>query len=194
MLPNRNQGVNGIHFGEVFSAEECDQIRASARSEWQDGQIFKKNVGATGERSMRAVKEQRLPVSPANGFPLSKLAYEISRINSEIWRFDLSGFVSDDPPGLMRYDADIKGHYAWHIDVGRGATASRKLGFTLQLSQPGDYEGGDLEFRNVEVDGAAVRRRGALIVFPAYWLHRVAPVTRGSRYVVVGWVHGPTFR
>jgi PKHD-type hydroxylase len=33
-----------------------------------------------------------------------------------------------------------------------------------------------------------------LLVFPAFWLHRVTPTTKGTRQAIVGWVHGPSFR
>jgi PKHD-type hydroxylase len=196
-LPCRNQGISGINFRAVFSPAECDRIAASAKPQaWQTGMVGGYAPGAQGtvQRGVRSCEEQRLPIDAASGFPLNRISYEISNLNSEIWRFDLSGFVSDDPAALMRYEAGDGGHYAWHVDVGRGPNASRKIGFTLQLTDPGEYDGADLEFHNMEVDRAALRRRGTLIAFPAYWLHRVAPVTRGRRLVVVGWVHGPTFR
>jgi PKHD-type hydroxylase len=196
-LPCRNQGVSGLHFRETFSAAECDRITASAkRDAWQAGMVGGHAAGAQGKvvAEARSCREQRLPVEPASGYPLNRISYEISLINSDLWRFELAGFVSDDPPALMLYDAAEGGHNDWHVDVGRGPNASRKLGFTIQLTDPAEYDGGDLEFHNMPVDKAALRRRGALIVFPTYWLHRVAKVMRGTRLVVVGWVHGPTFR
>jgi len=33
-----------------------------------------------------------------------------------------------------------------------------------------------------------------MVIFPIYWLHRVTPVTRGTRDVAVGWVPGPSYR
>ena len=101
--------------------------------------------------------------------------------------------VYDDLPWIMRYDAGGKGHYDWQVDIGQGANASRKLGFTLRLSDGDSYRGGDLQFHNMNLDAEMLRKRGTLIAFPAYWLHRVAPVTEGCRHAVVGWVHGPSF-
>jgi PKHD-type hydroxylase len=196
-LPCRNQGVSGINFREVLSPAECDQIVATAKPDsWQTGMVGGHGAGGRGgvAREVRSVEEQRLPVQPATGFPLNRISYEISQANSDLWRFDLSGFVSDDPPALMRYHANERGHYDWHVDVGRGPNASRKIGFTLQLTDSAGYDGGDLEFHNMTPDRATLRRRGTLVAFPAYWLHRVTPMTRGSRLALVGWVHGPTFR
>jgi len=33
-----------------------------------------------------------------------------------------------------------------------------------------------------------------MIFFPSYTLHEVTPVTKGTRYTLVGWVHGPAFK
>jgi PKHD-type hydroxylase len=95
---------------------------------------------------------------------------------------------------LLSYRGTIADHYDWHVDIGRGKTASRKLGFTVQLSASAEYEGGDLEFHGIPSDREAFRRKGLLLVFPAFWLHRVTPITKGTRHVIVGWVHGPSFR
>jgi PKHD-type hydroxylase len=46
----------------------------------------------------------------------------------------------------------------------------------------------------MQLDRAQVRQKGALVIFPTYWLHKVHPVTRGTRHVVVGWMHGPSYR
>ncbi len=77
----------------------------------------------------------------------------------------------------MKYTADMKGHYDWHVDIGRQINASRKLGFTLQLSHGHDYVGGDPEFHNVPFEKEKVRQKGAIAIFPGFWLHRVTPVT-----------------
>ena len=194
--PIRNAKVGMVYQHVHFSGEECDRIVASAKEEaWQQG-----GVGGHGEAdgavvtAARSCLEQRLPFDARTGHPLSTLAYTIANINSETWRFDLSGFVSDDMPYLMRYSGTNKDHNDWHTDMGRGYTASRKLSFSLQLSAPEDYEGGDLEFLNMPFDRAELRRKGALVVFPPYWSHKVHPVVAGTRHVVVGWVHGPSFR
>jgi PKHD-type hydroxylase len=38
-----------------------------------------------------------------------------------------------------------------------------------------------------------VRARGAIIVFPAFFAHRVTAVTKGTRLALVGWIHGDSF-
>ena len=66
--------------------------------------------------------------------------------------------------------------------------------FSLQLSGPSNYEGGELMIQAGDGDCAAEKARGTLIAFPSYVLHRVAPVTTGVRKSLVIWVAGPEFR
>jgi PKHD-type hydroxylase len=117
--------------------------------------------------------------------------------------FELHGLDPADPPAVMRYREG--GHFDWHLDnaAGFAPVNSRKLSFTLQLSPPEAYEGGDLEIApwadslGVHPDAArraVARQQGQLIVFPSFLCHRVLPVTRGTRHALVGWLHGPPFR
>jgi PKHD-type hydroxylase len=114
--------------------------------------------------------------------------------------FDLDGTVEElqfttyDRPGS---------HYTWHQDGLDGELARRKLSIVVQLSDPEDHRGGELEFLEVaeDYDGgqraaylASVRRQGAAIVFPAFEFHRVLPLRSGVRRSLVAWVGGPPFR
>ena len=70
------------------------------------------------------------------------------------------------------------GGYDWHADVGyRGSTAKRRLSATVQLSKPGDYDGGALQVGATNVSLG----RGDLHVYRASTPHRVYEVTRGVR-------------
>jgi predicted 2-oxoglutarate/Fe(II)-dependent dioxygenase YbiX len=192
-FPVRNAAINIIRGEPIFSDGECDQIRRSADEQgWREGKIGTAGPG-TVTTKIRSMIEQRLPVDPSSGFPLLRILSDICRLNSSLWYFDLTGFVPDDQAMLMTYRASGD-HYDWHVDVGEGASASRKLGFTVQLSASTEYEGGDLEFHGFVSDREGFRRKGTLLVFPAFTLHRVTPVTKGTRRVIVGWIHGPSFR
>jgi len=197
-MPLRNPNVGLVYHGQHFNAEECDRIVASAiDSEWREGGVGGRDTDTSAPSVVaktRSCLEQRLPIDQRTGAPLNKISLEISAVNANGWRFELSGFVADDMPYLMRYPHAMQSHYDWHVDMGRAYAASRKLGFTIQLTDPKDYSGGDLEFHNVEIDAKSLRKKGTLGIFPTYWLHRVKPVTKGTRDVVVGWVHGPSFR
>jgi PKHD-type hydroxylase len=84
-------------------------------------------------------------------------------------------------------------HFDWHMDVGRGATSLRKLSLTIQLSDPADYDDGNLGFVGLDSQPEA-RGLGAATVFPSYMGHCVTPVTRGVRRSLVAWASGAAFR
>ena len=105
------------------------------------------------------------------------------------WSYDLF----DEPPQLnfLRYS---KGDFfAWHLDVGGNGVAWRKISFSIQLSPPSDYDGGDLEIFN-SATTVANRSLGSVCLFPSFVPHRVTPVTRGTRFALAGWFCGPQFK
>lgn len=118
-----------------------------------------------------------------------------------VWNFDLRGLGT---LSIVRYDE--AGHFDWHVDVlsydrmdypGLGSGLERKLSVTLNLCDPDDYDGGDLEFRNGVgqlLTQPELRSRGSIVVFPSTLGHRVTPVTSGVRYALVGWMVGPPLR
>ena len=104
------------------------------------------------------------------------------------------------------------GHYDWHQDAsGQNSHGeSRKLSLTFCLTDPKDYEGGELQFyggdREMEdmelPDGTNIpaeqikqdiRDQGSVIVFDSRDYHRVTPCTKGTRYSIVCWTVGPNF-
>jgi PKHD-type hydroxylase len=104
---------------------------------------------------------------------------------------DISGIEGNVQ--LTRYDSADRGFYNWHTDFARTAP-NRKISITVQLSGPEDYDGGDLELFFDREPYRAERTRGALIAFPSFVLHRVTPVTRGTRWSLVAWIAGPRWR
>lgn len=94
---------------------------------------------------------------------------------------------------FARYDSSDRGFYDWHTDFS-GFRPLRKISISVQLSRPEDYEGGDLELQFANRPERVDRARGTLIAFPSFVLHRVTPVTRGTRWSLVAWILGPRWR
>lgn len=82
------------------------------------------------------------------------------------------------------------GTNAWHLDLGGDNLSTRKLSFSVQLSHPDEYDGGELELNLAHSTVVAPRTQGTLVVFPSFLVHRVAPVTRGVRRSLVSWASG----
>jgi PKHD-type hydroxylase len=94
---------------------------------------------------------------------------------------------------LARYDGADRGFYDWHTDFA-GLAPLRKISISIQLSRPEDYEGGDLELMYQSEPHKLDKARGAFIAFPSFLLHRVTPVTRGTRWSLVAWILGTRWR
>lgn len=78
--------------------------------------------------------------------------------------------------------------YGLHVDDALMGGLRTDLSFTLFLSDPETYEGGELVIEDVLEPRALRLSAGDAILYPSTTLHRVAPVTRGTRLAVVGWV------
>jgi PKHD-type hydroxylase len=85
------------------------------------------------------------------------------------------------------------GKYGRHIDSAPG-TLIRKLSFTVQLSEPEDYKGGDLCLYLGDKAEVMKKEQGFVALFPSYVLHEVKPVTSGTRYSLVSWITGKPFK
>lgn len=122
-----------------------------------------------------------------------KLAYIARQLNGQFFNFDLYGFSEDFQYTV--YDSSNEGHYDWHLDRGEAPGACpRKLSLVLQLSDPYEYEGGNLEIKTGNQPQAVLKQRGLVAAFPSFILHRVTPVTAGVRKTLVIWTTGPAFK
>jgi PKHD-type hydroxylase len=81
------------------------------------------------------------------------------------------------------------GHaYGLHVDDALMAGVRTDVAFTLFLSPPETYEGGELVIDTAGAEEAIKLPAGSVVTYPAHTLHRVAEVTRGERLVAAGWV------
>ena len=71
------------------------------------------------------------------------------------------------------------------MDLGSGQHETRKLSFIIGLSPTESYEGGEVIFKVGPEEKAIKIEQGKMITFPSFVLHKVAPVTKGERYVLV---------
>lgn len=84
--------------------------------------------------------------------------------------FDLREFA--ESPQTETYKSSEAGHSAWHSGIGLGAAADkRKLTLVLQLSEPGSYEGGNLEIMPSAQVLFANRAQGCVSVLLGFSLH-----------------------
>ena len=168
-------------------AEILDRLRPDA---WASAGISADDPYGRIDPDRRSVLMQPVPL-PSGHQICRKLMRAVCAANHRYWRFDLTGFPPFDAPSVLLYEADVADHFVAHLDAG-SMNSTRKLSFSVQLSDPDGYRGGDLVF---PIDGATGSRvRGSLTVFSALTMHEVLPVISGQRLALVGWLHGPAFR
>jgi len=89
-------------------------------------------------------------------------------------------------PLFSRYQP---GHaYGTHVDNALIAGLRTDVSFTVFLSDPASYDGGELTIDTPSGEETFKLQPGALVTYPATALHSVAPVTRGERLAAAGWV------
>jgi PKHD-type hydroxylase len=84
------------------------------------------------------------------------------------------------------------GRYGPHVDnalMGRGGKRIRTdLSFTLFVTPPAEYDGGELVIHAAGMTQEVKGEPGHLVLYPSGSIHEVRPVTRGERIVCVGWI------
>ena len=194
----------------AFTPDECAQIINTAINDWdeKESQIQRDEGGKIAQNFVQDLDYRNttlfIPKKP-DDWLFQKIVQEIMNFNNSEagYGFEVHGIA--EPPNVMRYRAaeldpnGKPGKYDWHLDVGPGDVPSmRKISYSILLN-PGEYEGGELAFRIGRSEAPHPGQNdpkaiGNFIVFPSYLMHCVLPVTKGTRYAVVGWVHGNSFR
>ncbi|MEK0085418.1 Fe2+-dependent dioxygenase [Benzoatithermus flavus] len=87
---------------------------------------------------------------------------------------------------LSRYEPGMS--YGTHVDDALMGGLRTDLAFTLFLSDPDSYAGGELVIEAPGGEESFKLAAGSLLLYPATTLHRVEPVTAGHRLAAVGWV------
>jgi PKHD-type hydroxylase len=175
---------------DALSPDQCDALTALVQAhQMKDAGL----VRGTTAHSIRRAEIAWLDDIPQAAWAMDHLITMVAKANREAFQFDLSDF--GESAQVARYGAEREGHFDWHSDIGAGNwAAKRKLTIVIQLSDPADYQGGGLELRPDSNVVEAPRSRGTAILFPSFVLHRVTPVTHGTRWSLTLWSHGPAFR
>jgi PKHD-type hydroxylase len=178
---------NYYYYTEAFSEEEINKIEETVKQyQLKDGVVSNRI-----DKSYRSSKISWIPYSEENKWLYKKIGSLVNTANENMWNFSIMGMKESVQYG--EYHASENGHYDWHMDLG-GKIINRKISITVQLSDPSEYEGGELQFMLGRSITTAPKAKGNVVVFPSYFLHRVTPVTKGVRKSLVLWVSGEAFR
>ncbi|MDQ2962369.1 MAG: 2OG-Fe(II) oxygenase [Pseudomonadota bacterium] len=178
-------------FAPLFTEEQCKALIDSCESnlQLQGGTVEDRRVIV----SIRSSAIGWLSPEGEHRWLFDKIRDCMNVVNADWFRYDLAGFegIQFTKYSYERGRADF---YSSHVDTIASEGTVRKLSFTVQLSDPDSYSGGDVVLYSSLIESASLSRAiGSITFFPSYMIHEVLPVTKGVRYSLVGWGRGPAF-
>jgi PKHD-type hydroxylase len=148
-------------------------------------------MGAEGEHEDKSKRDTILRFAP-DGHWFGEIMYKHGCIANQAagWDYNITGHEN-----VQFGSYGPKGHYGWHMDTFplSGQPFERKVSVICLMSDPSEYEGGDLEiqlYQDYKVD----MKKGQIIAFPSMLQHRVIPIISGIRNSAVIWLNGPRMR
>lgn len=171
-----------VHVPAVLTREQVDAARTVLQSQaWVDGRV------TAGEQSALAKRNLQVPQDAPAARDLGETILGALGRNPTFVSAALPLRVY--PPLFNRYDEGMG--FDTHVDNAirfAGPVRFRTdVSATLFLSDPDDYDGGDLIIEDAYGEHAVKLPAGDMVLYPATSLHRVAPITRGSRWAAFFW-------
>lgn len=172
-----------LHIPEVFTRDEVRALRQTLDAgPWADGNMTSGHQSATAKRNLQ------LPEDCAAAREVSALVVQALQANPMFVSAALPHTIF--PPLFNRYEGG--GTFGLHVDNAirqRGDIRIRSdLSATLFLSDPDDYDGGELIIEEMYGAQSVKLPAGDLVLYPSKSLHRVTPVTRGARVASFMWL------
>lgn len=181
---NPTLDIVSINKSSLFDKEQCELVLKNTIEElWLPTKVI-------GDENLHEAHRQKLR-GEITGFPFMEIRDVTKQANNEIYDFALLGIIDQDFPQVYRYSK--KDHYDWHIDL-NVMTPSRKMTFIVNLSDPNSYEGGEIEFLNINTLENNISEQGSCLIFPSYMPYRIKEVKSGTKFLIVGHVHGALFK
>jgi len=174
-----------LHVPDILTREQVRTMRTMLdAAQWIDGRE------TVGEQGARVKRNRQLPMNSPVGNELGGQILAALARHAVFFAAALPlRFV---PPLFNRYEGGE--HYGFHVDgsvrtlPGNGQQLRTDLSCTLFLSDPEEYEGGELEVVDTYGTHEVKLPAGDLILYPSSSLHRVQPVTRGARISSFFWL------
>jgi PKHD-type hydroxylase len=176
-----------LHIPQILSTDELREVCvALARASWVDGRV------TAGPQSAAVKNNEQLPITDAAMSTLQNLV--LAGLNRSERFFSAALPKRVFPPLFNRYGG-ISNSFGDHVDNavrfipgGLGDRVRTDLSCTLFLSDPDDYEGGELVVQDSYNSPRIKLPAGDLLLYPSTHVHRVEPVTRGVRLASFFWV------
>jgi len=155
---------------------------------WMAEAAFEDGKATAGGNAAMVKNNQQVSSDPARPDP--KLEEMKDLVRDALWDNELFCAAAYPkrihPPLFSRYRADMG--YGTHMDNALMSNSRIDMSLTLFLSNPADYDGGELVVELSSGERAIKLPAGSAVLYSTTTLHRVATVTRGERLAAVTWV------
>jgi len=176
-----------VQIPNILTPDEVAHCRhVLEKSPWVDG------AASAGEQAKKVKFNLQIPQESEEAQNLGELILTALGRNPLFTSLTLPLHVY--PPLFNRYDVGMR--YGDHVDgafraltarQGGGRRIRQDISTTIFLSQPDEYDGGELVIIDGHNESHIKLPAGCAIVYPTTSLHRVEPVTRGSRWASFFW-------
>jgi PKHD-type hydroxylase len=174
-----------VKIESVLTKEEVAHCRSVLEgTQWVDGRI------TAGAQSALAKHNLQVPENAPQARALGEIVLRALGVNAAFNSAAVPFRVF--PPLFNRYDVGMK--FGAHVDnairfiPGPNIRVRTDLSATLFLTSPEDYDGGELVIQDTYGEQSVKFAAGDMVLYPASSLHRVEPVTRGSRWASFFWI------
>jgi PKHD-type hydroxylase len=174
-----------VKIENVLTREEVAHCRSVLEgTQWVDGRV------TAGAQSALAKHNLQVPESAPQARALGEIVLRALGTNAPFNSAAVPLRVF--PPLFNRYDVGMK--FGAHVDnairfiAGPNVRVRTDLSATLFLTPPEDYDGGELVIQDTYGEQSVKFAAGDMVLYPASSLHRVEPVTRGSRWASFFWI------
>jgi PKHD-type hydroxylase len=167
-----------IEIANILSASELATVRAALQgASFIDGR-------ETAGFAARAVKNNRQAAGADRSLETVRKLVATRILDNEVFRVAVRPKTLS-PLLFSLYDKTM--HYGSHVDDALMNGMRTDVSFTLFLTDPADYDGGELVIESASGEEMFRPAAGSLVAYPSTSMHHVAEVTRGTRLAAVGW-------
>lgn len=169
-----------LQVGDVLSRAQCAAICETLApiSLWRDGAETAAGRARAVKHNLQAAPEAREVIAAKEVIANAVLGQPIIA----------SAAIPDRIVRIVLSRSEASMGYGDHVDAPYMDGFRTDLSFTLFLSEPSDYDGGELTLQDVGATDSVKLPAGALVLYPATLVHRVEIVRRGVRLVAAGWI------
>lgn len=178
----------GVFIIPLYELGECRRIvrRLKRLKKWEAAQVLvgpedyaPNEITEPDVRSARVLASAHAP-DIYHSFE-GRLERVVKPLVRRTWRIDLAEHAESQ---VIRYG--IGGHYEAHAD---GGYFMKERYFTVLCYFNDDFEGGHTSFPGLGY--STTPRCGKAVLFPARYIHRANPVTKGEKFIILSWLVGP---